>query len=52
MGQLAVTLIMLVCVALAAAAIYLGYATTQEAGAVLFGLYGAYLLYRRVRRRM
>ena len=50
--QLQVTLIMLALVAVAAAAIWSGYATTQEAGVVLFALYAVYLLYRRIRRRL
>ena len=51
MSQLGIALIMLACVALAGAAIYLGYATTQQAGAGLFGLYAAHLLWRYIRRR-
>ena len=50
--QLRVTLIMLALVAVAAAAIWSGVATTLEAGVVLFALYAVYLLYRRIRRHL
>ena len=50
--QLRVTLIMLALVAVAAAAIWSGLATTLEAGVVLFALYAVYLLYRRIRRHL